>query len=90
MGTQKARRFYGSVTVSDRGQVVIPSGVRKDFDINPGDRLLVIGSPEKGIYLAKASLFMKMLEGTLEAVRQVESIATEEETDAGPANETSP
>ena len=37
--------FYGSVTVGERGQVVLPAKVRTKFNINPGDRLLVL-APE--------------------------------------------
>jgi len=35
-------RFYDTVTVGERGQVVIPAQARKDMNIKPGDRLLVI------------------------------------------------
>ena len=37
--------FYGSVTVGERGQVVLPAKVRTKFNINPGDKLLVL-APE--------------------------------------------
>ncbi|HEY3268617.1 MAG TPA: AbrB/MazE/SpoVT family DNA-binding domain-containing protein [Armatimonadota bacterium] len=37
--------FYGSVTVGERGQVVIPADVRKAVGIEPGDRLLVFRPP---------------------------------------------
>ena len=37
--------FYGSVTVGERGQVVIPADARKQFKIKPGDKLLVFRSP---------------------------------------------
>ena len=37
--------FYGSVTVGERGQVVIPADARKQFSIKPGDKLLVFRSP---------------------------------------------
>lgn len=46
--------FFGSVTVGERGQVVIPSDVRKDMAIEPGDRLLVFREPVgHGIMLTK-------------------------------------
>jgi AbrB family looped-hinge helix DNA binding protein len=37
--------FLGTVTVGERGQVVIPAEARKRFSIHPGDRLLVIAHP---------------------------------------------
>ena len=75
MGTKKGKKFYGSVTVSERGQIVIPSEARRDFDIKTGDKLLVLGDLEKGIALAKSTLVVSMLGGTLEAMRKVESLS---------------
>ncbi len=37
--------FYGSATVGERGQIVIPVEVRNRFGIEPGDKLLVL-APE--------------------------------------------
>ena len=31
------RRFYGAITVSDRGQIVIPAQARRDFGIEVGE-----------------------------------------------------
>lgn len=33
--------FYGTATLGERGQVVIPAEARKECDIHPGDKLLV-------------------------------------------------
>lgn len=47
--------FYGSTIVGERGQVVIPAEARRDLDITPATKLLVLGSPHKDILiLAKA------------------------------------
>ncbi len=45
----------GTVTVGERGQVVIPKKVREHFKIQPGDTLTVIGDQERGITFIKAS-----------------------------------
>ena len=34
--------FYDSVTVGERGQVVIPAKARKDLGIKPKDKLIVL------------------------------------------------
>ncbi len=52
------RRFYGAITVSERGQIVIPAEARRDFGIEVGDKLLVFGDLDRGLALAKASLLM--------------------------------
>jgi AbrB family looped-hinge helix DNA binding protein len=46
--------FHGSVTVGERGQIVIPAEARKKFEIETGDKLLVFSYPNKaGLMLAK-------------------------------------
>lgn len=37
MEPEKRKRFYGAVTVSERGQIVVPAEARRDFSIQPGD-----------------------------------------------------
>lgn len=37
--------FYGSATLGERGQIVIPAEARKDCDIHSGDKLLVFRHP---------------------------------------------
>ena len=74
MELKKGKKFYGSVTVSERGQIVIPAEARKDFDIKTGDKLLVLADLEKGIVFTKANFMLQMMEGTLNAMQKMESI----------------
>lgn len=39
--------FYGTVTVGERGQIVIPSEARKKNSINHGDKLIFVQHPMK-------------------------------------------
>ena len=41
----KKMKFYGSTTVGERGQIVLPITLRRELDINKGDTLVVIGNP---------------------------------------------
>ena len=50
------KSIWGSVTVNDRGQIVIPKEARKLFDITAGTRLIV-GSDERGIALIPVKTF---------------------------------
>jgi AbrB family looped-hinge helix DNA binding protein len=46
--------FYGSVTVGERGQIVIPAEARAELGFLPGDKLLVMRHPlHKGLMLFK-------------------------------------
>ena len=54
--------FYGSTTVGERGQVVIPAEARRDMDITPSTKLLVIGGPQKNLLImAKAEVLMTFI-----------------------------
>jgi AbrB family looped-hinge helix DNA binding protein len=57
--------FYDTVTVGERGQVVIPAKARKELGIKAKDKLIVLRAPGKaGIVLVHArhmaSMFEKM------------------------------
>jgi AbrB family looped-hinge helix DNA binding protein len=46
--------FFGSVTVGERGQIVIPAEARAEMGIQPGDKLLVMRHPIfEGLMIAK-------------------------------------
>jgi AbrB family looped-hinge helix DNA binding protein len=70
------RRFYGSITVSDRGQVVIPADARRDFGIEVGDKLLVLGDLDQGLALVKASVFLDRFPGLLPVFQSQEDSDT--------------
>jgi AbrB family looped-hinge helix DNA binding protein len=55
-------QLIGSVTVGERGQVVIPSDARELMSINAGDKLLVFKAPVDGVLIiAKPETFEKLL-----------------------------
>lgn len=54
--------FYGSVTIGERGQVVVPSDAREELGLKPGDKLLAFKAPMgEGVVLAKPEAFEKHL-----------------------------
>jgi len=61
----EGKRFYGAVTVSDRGQIVIPANARRDFNIQIGDKLLVLGDLDQGLALIKATTLLEKNPGVL-------------------------
>jgi AbrB family looped-hinge helix DNA binding protein len=40
-------KAYGSANVGGRGQIVIPSHLRKDLNIRPGDQVMIFAEPNK-------------------------------------------
>jgi AbrB family looped-hinge helix DNA binding protein len=71
METPESKKFYGSVTVSERGQIAIPVSARKDFGIKTGDKLLVFGDLERGIGIATFSIMQKTIEGASELFNEI-------------------
>jgi AbrB family looped-hinge helix DNA binding protein len=65
------KKFYGSVTVSERGQIVIPAEARQDFNIGTGDKLLVFGDLKAGLWIAPFDILMENIEGGAELLRQI-------------------
>ena len=63
----KGKNIWGSVTVNDRGQIVIPKGARDLFGLVSGQRLIVL-SDEAGIALLPAKSFEKGMEQFMEMV----------------------
>lgn len=73
MKAPEGKKFYGSVTVSERGQVVIPADARKDFGIKTGDKLLVFGDLERGLGIATSGIMQRTMEGTAELFHEIGS-----------------
>ena len=57
----KGKHVFGVVTVGDKGQIVIPYKARKIFQVQSGDRFIVLGDEYQGIALIKESNFLNMI-----------------------------
>ena len=57
----KGKHVFGVVTVGDKGQIVIPHKARKVFQVQSGDRFIVLGDENQGIALIKESNFLNMI-----------------------------
>ena len=58
-------KVYGTVTVGERGQVVVPAKIRKLFHLSAGDKLIVLakeGGPIGFIPVSDFSLFIEQHE----------------------------
>jgi len=71
-------KCYGSTVMGERGQVVIPAEAREEIGVEPGEKLLVFGNPDRGVIIIfksdimarfadmmfkKASFFEEMFKG---------------------------
>ena len=69
----KGKNIWGSVTINERGQIVIPKAAREQFALTGGQRLIVL-SDEEGIALIPAEKF----EARMKAVLEYASVISDE------------
>ena len=72
----KGKNIWGSVTINERGQIVIPKAARDKFGLTGGQRLIVL-SDEEGIALVPAEIF----EARMKALMEVAAIKSDGKTD---------
>ena len=57
----KGKYMFGTVTVGEKGQIVIPKKARDIFEIKAGDDLFIMGDEEQGIAIVKASEMLDLM-----------------------------
>jgi AbrB family looped-hinge helix DNA binding protein len=60
------KNIYGSVTINERGQLVIPKEVREKFGLTDGQRLIVLTDDKEGIALIPSEMFEKKMRKAME------------------------
>ncbi len=72
---ERALKLYGSTTVGERGQVVIPAEARRDFHITPTTKLLVFGGPGgEGLIFTKAESVTEFLTRAMTMLNNLEEM----------------
>jgi AbrB family looped-hinge helix DNA binding protein len=65
--------FYGTSTMGERGQLVIPAEARADLDMSPGDKLLIMRHPiHKGLMLFKLAHVKQFLDDFSDNLNRIE------------------
>jgi AbrB family looped-hinge helix DNA binding protein len=78
-GLQFDDAFYGSATIGERGQVVIPAEARGELGLNPGDKVLIMRHPiHKGLMVFKLDSVKEFLDEFQAGVQRVEQKISEE------------
>lgn len=72
--------FFGSATVGERGQIVIPAGARQALEIKPGDKLLIFsGLHGNALNVMKSEQVTRFVSRAMERLSKIEELAREEE-----------
>lgn len=72
--------FFGSATVGERGQIVIPAEARSKLDIKPGDKLMIFSNMhgKKSLSVMKAEQVTEYVSRAMKKLSWIEEIAREE------------
>ena len=65
-------KYAWSVTVGEKGQIVIPKQARDIFEIHPGDSLIILGDESKGLAIPPKSAFSKFAAAIFETTADSE------------------
>ena len=65
----KGKHIWGTVTVGDRGQIVIPKGARDQFGLTGGQRLIVL-SDETGMALVPEEGFLSNMRKVMDSLSE--------------------
>lgn len=59
-------RFISTVTIGERGQIVIPKAAREMFGLEPGDTIVLLADKKRGIALVQNDRMMKIAESVFD------------------------
>ena len=59
-------KYAWTVTVGEKGQIVIPKKAREVFDIRPGDNLVILGDESRGLASPPKSAFAQFASAVFE------------------------
>lgn len=68
-------QFYGSVTIGEKGQIVIPQEARENMKLKKGDRLLVFGMDEDMLAVAKLSHIEKITSHLSKKLKMIKEVS---------------
>lgn len=60
-------KFAWTVTVGEKGQIVIPKQAREVFGIQPGDALVMLGDVKRGLAIPPKEMFDMFSHAVFEA-----------------------
>lgn len=59
-------KYAWTVTVGEKGQIVIPKQARELFGIMPGDTLMVLGDTRRGLAIPPKTMFARFAQAVFE------------------------
>jgi AbrB family looped-hinge helix DNA binding protein len=69
---------YGTATIGERGQLVIPRDARKALGLKPGEKLIIFGNHNKMLALVKTDQVSRIVQDFNSALGNLHDILEEE------------
>ncbi len=64
--------FYGTATIGERGQIVIPADARSDMNLNAGEKVLIMKHPvHAGLMLFKFEAVKEFVDDFQESINKI-------------------
>lgn len=58
-------KFISTVTIGEKGQIVIPKAAREMFGLEPGDTIVLLADKKRGIALVQNDRMMNIAESVM-------------------------
>jgi AbrB family looped-hinge helix DNA binding protein len=65
------KKMFGTVTVGERGQIVIPADIRTFFKISPGDKLIILAKNDDMIGIVSVEKFHQFFNEVSEVMTKI-------------------
>tara|TARA_B100002049_G_scaffold208824_1_gene170408 strand:- start:607 stop:849 length:243 start_codon:yes stop_codon:yes gene_type:complete len=76
------KKLFGTATVGTKGQIVIPADAREEYGLSSGERLYVVGVPDKRVMvLIKEEHMSHLVEHAIQDVAELKTKIDELEQD---------
>ncbi len=79
----KEQDFYGTTTIGERGQIVIPQEARKLLKLKNSDKLLVFGMGTDMLVLTKVSHLQKFAKKLSDKLSKLETVIASTKLEKG-------
>ena len=63
------KHIFGTVTMNEKGQIVIPKLAREVMKLSSGERLIILGDEKEGLALVKTEDFERNLQKAIEMAK---------------------
>ncbi len=84
----KIPKFYGTAVLGERGQIVIPVEARREANLEPGTKIVVLGGPRGDILmLAKADSIAEMMAHMMDHMSRLEKLIKSDDATADDGGE---